>query len=61
MLVDRKYEPCGDCEKLFGNKDLLIKQFSETNHTSNIFDEDQDVSLNEERLEREMIEAENTG
>ena len=48
-------------KKIFGNRDLLIKHFSETNHTSNIFDEDQDVSLDEERLEREMIEAENTG
>ena len=49
MLIDHKFEICGDCGKIISTKTLLVKHM-ETEHTSTIANGDLDVSLNKERL-----------
>ena len=57
MLNEQKFDICGQCGKLFSNRDLLIKHM-ETIHNSNIFNKYLYDILEEKRQERFMITGE---
>ena len=61
MIVDHWYKRCDQCKKVFSDRTQLKEHMNKESHSNLVeeqtTDEDLDVSLNEERLERLQAEV----